>query len=142
MPLHIDLRGKKVLVIGFGKVGKRRTEKLLKAGANVTVIDQKKMRTKRSMKFIQKNLPRNNLPSLKGYFLVIASTDAKKLNAAIARNAKREGCLVNRADFFRDGNVVFPAIVETSAGVLSFATLGRSPRLSKQIKEALERGFP
>ena len=142
MPLHIDLRGKKVLVIGFGKVGKRRTEKLLKAGANVTVIDQKKMRTKRSMKFIQKNLPLNNLPSLKGYFLVIASTDDKKLNAAIARNAKREGCLVNRADFFRDGNVVFPAIVETSAGVLSFATLGRSPRLSKQIKEALERGFP
>ena len=142
LPLHIDLRGKKVLVIGFGKVGKRRTEKLLKAGANVTVIDQKKMRTKRSMKFIQKNLPRNNLPSLKGYFLVIASTDDKKLNAAIARNAKREGCLVNRADFFRDGHVVFPAIVETSAGVLSFATLGRSPRLSKQIKEALERGFP
>ena len=142
LPLHIDLRGKKVLVIGFGKVGKRRTEKLLKAGANVTVIDQKKMRTKRSMKFIQKNLPRNNLPSLKGYFLVIASTDDKKLNAAIARKAKREGCLVNRADFFRNGNVVFPAIVETSAGVLSFATLGRSPRLSKQIKEALERGFP
>lgn len=142
MPLHIDLRGKKVLVIGFGKVGKRRTEKLLKAGANVTVIDQKKMRTKRSVKFIQKNLPRNNLPSLKGYFLVVASTDDKKLNAAIARKAKREGCLVNRADFFRNGNVVFPAIVETSAGVLSFATLGRSPRLSKQIKEALERGFP
>lgn len=142
LPLHIDLRGKKVLVIGFGKVGKRRTEKLLKAGANVTVIDQKKMRTKRSMKFIQKNLPRNNLPSLKGYFLVVASTDDKKLNAAIARKAKREGCLVNRADFFRNGNVVFPAIVETSAGVLSFATLGRSPRLSKQIKEALERGFP
>lgn len=142
LPLHIDLRGKKVLVIGFGKVGKRRTEKLLKAGANVTVIDQKKMRTKRSVKFIQKNLPRNNLPSLKGYFLVVASTDDKKLNAAIARKAKREGCLVNRADFFRNGNVVFPAIVETSAGVLSFATLGRSPRLSKQIKEALERGFP
>lgn len=142
LPLHIDLRGKKILVIGFGKVGKRRAEKLLKAGASVTVIDRKKVRTKKRVKFIKKNLQQDSIPSLKKYFLVIASTDDKKLNAAIVRKAKREGCLVNRADLFRDGNVIFPAVVKMSAGVLSFATLGRSPRLSKQIKEELEHGFP
>jgi siroheme synthase-like protein len=142
LPLHIDLRGKKVLVIGFGEVGKRRVEKLLKAGASVTVIDRKKVRTKRSVKFIQKNLQPSGIPSFKKYFLVIASTDDKKLNAAIARRAKREGCLVNRADFFIDGNVIFPAVIETCAGVLSFATLGKNPRLSKRVKEALEHGFP
>jgi siroheme synthase-like protein len=141
LPLYIDPRGKKVLVIGLGKVGKRRVKKLLKAGASITVIDRKKVQTMKGVKFIQKNLRQNDIPSFKGYFLVVASTDDKKLNAAIARKAKREGCLVNRADFFKDGNVIFPAVVEISAGVLSFATLGRSPRLSKQLKEALEHGF-
>ncbi len=142
LPLHIDLRGKKVLVIGFGKIGKGRAEKLLKAGASVTVIDRKKVRTKKSVKFIQKNLRSDNIPPLKGYFLVVISTDDKKLNAAIARNAKRESCLVNSVDLFRDGDMIFPAVVEMSAGVLSFATIGRSPRLSKRIKEALEHELP
>jgi siroheme synthase-like protein len=142
LPLHIDLHGKKVLVIGFGKVGKRRAEKLLKAGASVSVIDRKKMRTEKNMKFIQKNLRSDTIPPLKGYFLVVASTDDKKLNAAIARKAKREGCLVNRTDLFKDGNVIFPAIVETGAGILSFASLGRSPQLSKRIKKALEHELP
>lgn len=142
LPLHIDLRGKKVLVIGFGKVGKRRSEKLLKAGASVTVIDRKKVRTEKSVKFIQKNLRSDNIPPLKGYFLIVASTNDKKLNATIARKAKWEGCLVNRTDLFRDGDVIFPAVVEMSAGVLSFETLGRSPQLSKQIKKALEHELP
>lgn len=141
LPLHIDMRGKRVLVVGFGKVGKRRTEKLLKAGADVTVIDRKKVQPKRDVKFIQKNLLQNNLPPLEGYFLIVASTDDKKLNAAIARKAKREGCLVNRADHFKGGNVIFPATVEAGAGIISFATLGKSPRLSKRVKEALEHGF-
>jgi len=142
LPLYINLRGKKVLVIGFGKIGKGRADKLLKAGASVTVIDRKKVRTNKRVKFIQKNLLQDNIPSLKGYFLVVISTYDKKLNAAIARKAKRESCLVNRVDLFRDGDVIFPAVVEMSAGVLSFATLGRSPRLSKRIKEALEHELP
>lgn len=142
LPLHIDLRGKRVLVIGLGKVGKRRAEKLSKAGAKVTGIDQKKVRVKKSVKFIQKKMRRDDFSHLKGYFLVVASTDDKKLNAAIARNAKREGCLVNRADLFENGDVIFPAIVRTGVGVLSFSTLGKSPQLSKQVKEALKREFP
>lgn len=140
LPLHIDLRGKKILVVGFGKVGKRRTEKLLRTGADITVIDRRKVRVKGNVKFIQKNLRPNNVPSLKGYFLVVAATDNKRLNAAISRNARRDGCLVNRVDFSKGGNVIFPAVVEMHAGIISFSTLGRKPRLSRQIKEAIERG--
>ena len=89
LPLHIDLRGKKVLIIGLGKVGKRRAEKLLKAGASVTAIDRKNVWTKRGVKFIQKNLRPKDMPPFKGYFLVVAPTDDKKLNAAITRKTKR-----------------------------------------------------
>ncbi len=142
LPLHINLRGKKVLIIGLGKVGKRRAEKLLKAGASVTAIDRRKVRVKKGVRFIQKSLRRNDIPSLKKYFLVVASTDDKKLNAAIARNAKREGCLINRADLFKNGNILFPAVVKTGAGIISFATIGRNPRLSKQIKKALKHELP
>lgn len=142
LPLHIDLRGKRVLVIGLGKVGKRRAEKLLEAGASVTVIDRRKLRVKKGVQFAQKNLRLDNIPPLKGYFLVVASTDDEKLNAAITREAKHEGCLINRADLFRDGDVIFPAVVKKGPSILSFSTSGSNPRLSKQLKEAFERELP
>lgn len=141
LPLYIDLRGKKVLIVGLGKVGKRRAEKLLKAGADVTVMDWKKVEVGKITKFIKQKLKPDRIPSLKEYFLVIVATDDKKLNAAIARKAKQEGCLVNRVDFFEDGNVIFPAVVETRAGVISFSTLGENPHLLKKIKEMLEHGI-
>jgi precorrin-2 dehydrogenase/sirohydrochlorin ferrochelatase len=141
LPLHIDLRGKKVLVIGMGEVGKRRVRKLLEAGASITVIDRRRAWVGRGVKFIRRDLRRGALPSFKEYFLVVVSTNDRKLNAAVARKAKREGCLVNRADSFKNGDVIFPAVVEWGRGVFSFTTLGRNPRLSKEIKEALERGL-
>jgi len=142
LPLFIDLRGKKVLVVGFGKVGRRRAEKLQKAGALVTVIDRRITSRKKGVKFVQKTLSTKDIPSLKGYFLVVVATDDKELNAAIARKARREGVLINRADNFRNGNVIFPAVVKTKGEIISFTTLGKNPQLSKKFKEMLERGFP
>lgn len=142
LPLHIDLLGKKVLVVGFGKVGKRRVEKLSMAGADVTVIDYRKVNVGENTDFIRKKLKPNGIPSLREYFMVVAATDDKKLNLAIVRKARREGCLVNRADRFEDGDVVFPAVAETRGGVLSFSTYGEDPRLSRRVKEMLEHGVP
>jgi len=142
LPLFINLRGKKVLVVGFGKVGRRRAEKLQKAGALVTIIDRHAAGRKRDVKFIQKTLSPKNIPSLKDYFLVVTATDDKELNAAIARKARREGVLINRTDNFRSGDVIFPAVIETEGKIISFTTLGKSPRLSKKFKEMLEHGLP
>lgn len=138
LPLHLDMEGKRVLVVGLGEVGKRRVEKLLVAGAEVTAIDRKKVKSAKGVKFIRKILGSKNLPSFKGYFLVVAATDDPVLNAAISKRAKADGCLVNRADSHGDGNVIFPAVVETNVGVFSFSTGGKNPRLSKRVKEAIE----
>lgn len=137
MPLYVDLRGKRVLVVGFGKVGKRRAEELKKAGARITVIDKMKLKCK-GMNFIKKKLHDKNIPPLRNYFLVVAATDNKRLNAAIAKKAAREHVLVNRADDFRGGDVIFPAIVRTKKNIISITTLGKDPKLSKEIKRTLE----
>lgn len=141
LPILVDLRGKKVLVVGYGKVGKRRAEKLRKAGALVTVIDKRTKAERKNIKFVQASLSTRKIPSLRDYFLVVAATDDKELNEAIAKKAKREGALINRADDFKGGDVIFPAFVRTRDGVISFTTLGKDPGLSKKIQEALSSGL-
>lgn len=139
LPLFIDMREKRALVVGFGKVGRRRAKALSTAGAKVEVIDRKKLRAAGDVKFLQKEIQTKNLPSFRKYDLVIVATDEEKLNSAIATKAMREGCLVNRADHFRGGNVIFPAVARVGGITLSFTTFGKSPKLAKMAKEAVKR---
>jgi precorrin-2 dehydrogenase/sirohydrochlorin ferrochelatase len=72
--------------------------------------------------------------------LVVAATDDPDLNAAAAAAAREHGALVNRADEAgeRDaGSVVVPATVRDDPVVLAVATGGRSPALSRYLRQEL-----
>ncbi|KXB03060.1 hypothetical protein AKJ45_02655 [candidate division MSBL1 archaeon SCGC-AAA261F19] len=140
LPLSINLKGKKALVIGAGKVGERRTHKLKNAGAKVTVIDKEPIKIE-GVKVIQKELKPNDLPPLKDYSLVVVATNDEGLNATITREAKKEGILINRADDFKAGNVIFPATVKAKDGTISISTFGEDPKLTRRVKELVESEF-
>lgn len=135
-PLLINFSGKKVLVAGLGKVGRRRAQKLKDAGAIVTCVDRK-MRKLKGVQFYQKTLTQTDIPPLKDYFLVIAATDDRALNEAIAKKARRAGVLVSRVDDFEGGDVIFPAAVKVGEDLLAFTTFGKRPGFSKKVMEAM-----
>lgn len=137
LPLFVSLEEKKALVIGAGEVGKRRARKLRKAGAEVTVIDKNPIEIQ-GVQSIRTELKGDDIPSLENYSLVVVATDDRKLNAAVTKKAKEEGVLINRADDFRDGNLMFPATANTESGIISVSTSGTKPQLAKKVKELIE----
>ena len=145
-PLFIDLKNKKILVIGGGRVGSRRALYLLKAGALVTVISKefdKKLEIKnKHLKIIKKEINEKNLNeiSLKNYFLVITATNDKKINEKITKKIKNRA-LVCRADNYRLGNVIFPAVLKAGKNTLAFTTFGKNPKLSKEVKRVLKQQY-
>ncbi|WP_224334571.1 precorrin-2 dehydrogenase/sirohydrochlorin ferrochelatase family protein [Haloprofundus halobius] len=73
--------------------------------------------------------------------LVVAATDDEAVNAAAEAAARDAGILVNRTDRAgsRDaGSVVVPATVEDGPVTVAISTGGRSPALSKQLRERIE----
>ena len=93
-PIFLDLRGKRCLVVGGGRVAERKVEKLLEAGARVVVVapettgqiqnwaDEGKIELER----------RNYIEGEAGtYFLVIAATDDGKLNRLVSEDAGAAG---------------------------------------------------
>lgn len=80
--------------------------------------------------------------------LVVAATDEKTLNDAVARAAHERSVLLNRADR-HDGSdtsdsasdVVVPATVRDDPVLLAVATGGRSPALSRYLRERFEEEF-
>ena len=143
-PLFINLKNKKILVIGGGRVGSRRALYLLKAGALVTVISKefdKKLEIKnKNLKIIKKEINEKNLNeiSLKNYFLVIIATNDKKINGKIINKIKKNKTLVCRADKPSDGDVIFPAVSGVKEVKIAYTSFGKNPRLIKRIKGIIE----
>jgi len=140
LPLFINLAGKDVLVVGGGKIATRRALNLLKNGARVTVISKEfseELKGK-EIELVEKDLSTESI-SLSKYFLVVIATDDEGVNEKICRLAMDEGILVNRADNFKEGNVIFPIVSEIEGNLIAFTTLGKDPALSRKIREIIEK---
>ena len=79
--------------------------------------------------------------------LAVAATDEKTLNDAVARTARERSVLLNRADRSSVSDtddsvgVVVPATVRDDPVLLAVATGGRSPALSRYLRERFETEF-
>ena len=74
-------------------------------------------------------------------FLVIAATNDRAVNAAVARDAQERGLLVCCADSYEDGNFTTPTVIRRGDLVLTVTTGGQSPTLAALLRERLAEEF-
>ncbi|WP_227373667.1 precorrin-2 dehydrogenase/sirohydrochlorin ferrochelatase family protein [Haladaptatus halobius] len=145
LPLFHDFTDETVLVFGGGSVGLRKARFFAREARTVVVGRQ----FEASSDAVEASLIRTHLEpeEIRGWFdraspaLVVAATDDGALNDAIEAEAQRRGVLVNRADRSGEreaGSVVVPATVRDGEVVAAVATGGRSPALSKHLRERIE----
>lgn len=132
-PLWVDLRGKKVIVVGGGTVARRRVATLLKCGAEVTVVCPED----RNIQGIR-HVPRKyRSDDLARAFLAVAATDDSAVNAAVVAEATAQGIWVSAADDGDAGTFHFPSLVNEGAVAVSVSSGGRSPGLTKKLCDRL-----
>jgi precorrin-2 dehydrogenase / sirohydrochlorin ferrochelatase len=140
-PVFLNLRGKKTVVVGGGKVAERKIVSLLKAGADITVISPvitkkiEKEQLKNKLKHVNRQYRKNDLNNA---FLVIAATDSLVTNKKVSDDA---ACLVNVVDTPDLCNFIVPATVNRGPLSIAVSTSGVSPALSRSIREELEKAF-
>jgi len=143
-PIFVDLKDKKVVVIGGGTIAQRKIDTLLQCGADVYIISRELSSE------LQKHLKDGKIRLLgrrfsKGYlqdaFLVIASTDDAKLNRRVSSLARDMGILVNVVDLPADSNFIVPSVIKQGDLLIAVSTSGKSPAMAKRIRERLSRQF-
>jgi precorrin-2 dehydrogenase/sirohydrochlorin ferrochelatase len=119
-PINLDIKGKKCVVVGGGVVGKRKAEKLKAFGAKVILI-------------------KNNYKALdiKGAYLVFAATNNRKVNAAVARDAKKMGIPVNVADSAAESSFILPAVLVKKELTIAVSPSGKSPKRAVKVRDAI-----
>ncbi|MBF0426947.1 MAG: bifunctional precorrin-2 dehydrogenase/sirohydrochlorin ferrochelatase [Magnetococcales bacterium] len=141
---ELILTGRPVLMIGGGKVARRKLAGLLECGARVRVIAPEldpwiaervpAMITHQAEVFDPAHLQDGALP-----VLVFAATGDARLNREIAFLCQERGLLCNSADDPGVSGFLVAAVVRRGALVIGVGSGGLSPALSRLLKERLDR---
>jgi len=142
-PIMLQLDGKKVVVIGGGKVAERKVIGLLGTGAQVIVVSPQ------ATKEIQTLFLDGKIVWLKKFFsgedlqdaaLIFAATDDKDLNQSVKSLAGVHQ-LVTIADDPDHSDFHLPAHVQRGRLSIAVSTGGASPILAKKLRAELEQQF-
>ncbi len=97
LPLLLDVAGRRVLVVGGGRVATGRVRTLLAAGADVVVVANQVGRelAELPVRLIERDFLEDDVG---GVWLVFACTDDQAVNAAVASAAHARGTFCVRAD--------------------------------------------
>lgn len=145
LPLNIDMRNRKVLVVGGGSVAERKIKSLLAAEAEVLVVAPQVSRQIHQLaesRTIRVELRTYQSRDLDGVFLVIIATNAPHINEEIADEARKYGMLINAADSPESGNCTFPALLRRGNLEIGVSTNGSCPGFAAAVRDyiALEIG--
>ncbi|MDY6449865.1 siroheme synthase CysG [Acinetobacter faecalis] len=145
-PISLKLQQQPCLIVGGGRIAYRKAVLLAKAGAEIHVVAPEIEESlldlvhKSQGQYVQ--APFSLDIPLRPYRLVIAATNDKAVNATVFEVCEAENILVNSVDDPPHCRFMVPAIVDRSPLVISIASNGTSPVLSRQIRTQLESTIP
>jgi precorrin-2 dehydrogenase len=143
-PVNLDIRERRCLVVGGGRVGARKVKALIQCGGLVTVVSPdvspSLVQLAADQAIILKQRDYRS-PDVEGMFLVIGATDDETLNRRIHADAEHRHLLCNIADRPEICNFILPAIVRRGDFVMAISTAGKSPAFAKHIRKRLEGQF-
>ncbi len=145
LPIFADLAERDCLVVGGGAVAERRVRLLLDAGAAVTVcapeVSETLARWASDGRVTVLERPFGGL-DVEPFWLVVAATDDRATNAAVAAAATAAKRFCNVVDDPSLCSFVTPAIVDRGPVTIAVASGGRSPVLARWIKGLIELAVP
>ena len=141
-PLCLDIRGKRCLVVGGGKVALRKALDLLEAGAKVKAVAPKFAGAFRKTRGIELCRKAYDSSDLRDCALAIAATNSKEVNRRVCADARREGILVNVVDTPEMCDFIVPATLRRGEMTISVSTGNASPSLARKIRRELEKRYP
>ncbi len=135
-PIHLRLTDRLCVVVGAGRIGRRKLAGLIRAGARIRLIAPTLA--------ADLDLTRVDLVhrpyrpgDLQGAALAFAATGNREVNRAVAAEARAAGIPVNVADSSDESDFTLPALLRRGDLTLTVATAGRSPALAVAVRDRL-----
>ncbi|MGQ9372285.1 siroheme synthase CysG [Acinetobacter tandoii] len=145
-PISLKLQQQPCLIVGGGRIAYRKAVLLAKAGAILHVIAPE---IEPDLLTLVQHIQGQYIAAafktqvnVRDYRLVIAATNDRAVNQQVFEVCEAEKVLVNSVDDPPHCRFMVPAIIDRSPLIISVASNGTSPVLSRQIRTQLETLIP
>lgn len=145
LPIFLNIRDRSCVVVGGGEVAARKADLLLRAGGRVTVVAPElgaSLKQWVAEGKLKHRAERFSPECLDAAVAVIAATDDKGVNEAVAASATAQRIPVNVVDTPALCTFVMPSIIDRSPLVVAVSSGGASPVLARLLRARLETLIP
>jgi precorrin-2 dehydrogenase len=133
----LDLEGRRVLVVGGGRVALEKVRSLLECGASVTVVAPRLEPELRELD-VEILRRRYRASDLEGRYLVVAATATASVNSQVSVDADARSLLCNVADVPDLCSFILPAVLRRDPIAVAVSTGGASPALAQRIRDDID----
>ena len=148
MIIHLNLQGRLVIVIGGGNEALKRINSLLEEKCQILVISNelsnqiKTLVKNKKIKFKKQKIQNSTILSIYKPYMIITTTNDKKLNQKIIKDAKNKKIIAYSSDNPELSDFANPAIIDFGNTIqIAIFTGGKSPAMSKKLRIESEKIF-
>jgi siroheme synthase-like protein len=142
--MFVKLDGRRVLVVGAGRVGEPKIRGLLQTGAKIHVVAEEasagvqEWARNGEIALEERGFVLSDLDNIS---LVVVATASRDLNELIFEEARSRRILCNVVDVPDQCDFYYPAVVQRGDLQIAISTSGQSPSLAQKLRQQLERQF-
>ena len=140
-PVFLDLRGRRVIVIGGGAMGEEKVTRLLPYEAKVVVVspdvtdEVSELADDGKIEWVRRPYRRGDLDG--AFIAIVADTSDDAVNQAVSEEARERNVPLNVADVTELCTWITPSVARRGEVIVATSTGGASPALARRFREIL-----
>jgi len=145
LPIFLNVRGKRTLIVGNGVSAARKADLLLRAGSDLTIVTPE-LGDELSHLAVSFGFTHQatalKAEDLDGCMIVFGCSSDDAVNQNLCQLAAAAGIMVNVADKTEDCDFIMPAVVDRTPLLIAISSGGTSPLLVRMLKARFETTIP
>jgi len=144
-PAFLQLKNKKILIVGGGAIAYEKLEHLLDFTKDIVIIaqdfsdDMLHRITQENLKYEQRIYRSGDIAE---FAIVVVAVDDIPLQAEIFKESKHYNCLCNAVDSTAYCDFIFPSYIKKGDLTVAVSTSGTSPAMAKYLRIFLQKMIP
>lgn len=140
-PIFLDLRGRRVVVVGGGAMGEEKVVRLLEYGPRVVVVSPDvtdrvaELADSGEVEWTRRAYQHGDLQG--AFVAIVADTSDDAMNRAVSNEARERNVPLNVADVTELCTWITPSVARRGEVVVATSTGGASPALARLFREVL-----
>lgn len=145
LPIFLNLKDKKIVVIGGGEVAHRKILSLVKFSKEILIVapqikpELKNTIDKYNLTYLQDGYNKKYI--LKTDILIVAVDDLQ-LQETIYKETKDKNIMCNFSDFEEYCDFILPSYIKRDDLVVCVSTMGSAPAFAKEFKSYIQKLIP